>query len=225
MTDLTAKSSAEYPSGGPNPRLHGTGDRGMSEDIENKVSEEEPAVQAEQDAVESQPGSEASAGEEHLGLEDHLDIDAVNQALKEANEKVLRTQAELDNFRKRARRELEDSLKYAQLPLARDLLMVLDNLNLALNAAADNEAASGLAEGVKMVADQLVNALNSHQIFAIESVGQPFDPNQHEAIQMEASQEYEANTVSREIRSGYRLHDRVIRPAQVFVSTGAGSSE
>lgn len=146
-------------------------------------------------------------------------------ALIEANEKVLRIQAELDNFRKRARRELDDSLKYAQLPLARDLLMVLDNLNLALNAAADNEAASSLAEGVKMVADQLINALNNHQVYAIESVGHPFDPNQHEAIQMESSEEYDANTVSREVRSGYRLHDRVIRPAQVFVSTGPETAE
>ena len=146
-------------------------------------------------------------------------------ALIEANEKVLRIQAELDNFRKRARRELDDSLKYAQLPLARDLLMVLDNLNLALNAAADNEAASSLAEGVKMVADQLINALNNHQVYAIESVGHPFDPNQHEAIQMESSEEYDANTVSREVRSGYRLHDRVIRPAQVFVSTGPATAE
>lgn len=201
------------------------GKRGMSEDIENEVPGEDPAMDAEQEAGESQLGSEAAADEEHPGLEDHLDIDAVNHALKEANEKVLRTQAELDNFRKRSRRELEESLKYAQLPLARDLLLVLDNLNLALNAAADNEAASGLAEGVKMVADQLVNALNSHKVSVIESVGQPFDPNQHEAVQMEASNEYEANTVSREIRSGYRLHDRVIRPAQVFVSTGTGSSE
>lgn len=201
------------------------GDRRMSEEIENEVPGKDPSMQAEQEAGNSQAGSETSADEVHPGLEDHLDIEAVSHALKDANDKVLRTQAELDNFRKRARRELEESLKYAQMPLARDLLMVLDNLNLALNAAADNESASGLAEGVKMVADQLVNALNSHQIYAIESVGQPFDPNQHEAIQMEASDEHEANTVSREIRSGYRLHDRVIRPAQVFVSTGAGSSE
>ena len=201
------------------------GNRGMSEDIENEVPGEDPATHAEQEAGDSQLGSDASADEEHSGLEDHLDIDAVNHALKKANEKVLRTQAELDNFRKRSRRELEESLKYAQLPLARDLLLVLDNLNLALNAAADNEAASGLAEGVKMVADQLMNALNSHKVSAIESVGQPFDPNQHEAVQMEASSEYEANIVSREIRSGYRLHDRVIRPAQVFVSTGAGSGQ
>ena len=198
------------------------GDDFMNEEMDNQELEEETSP------VEAEGLSEAADDanvEFDPNTEEHSEPVVTADDLIEANEKVLRIQAELDNFRKRARRELDDSLKYAQLPLARDLLMVIDNLNLALNAAADNEAASGLAEGVKMVADQLVNALNNHQIYAIESVGHPFDPNQHEAIQMESSEEYDANQVSREVRSGYRLHDRVIRPAQVFVSTGPETAE
>ena len=198
------------------------GDNVMNEEMDNQEPEEERAP------IEAEGLSEAADDVDidvDSNTEEHSEPEMTSDALIEANEKVLRIQAELDNYRKRARRELDDSLKYAQLPLARDLLMVLDNLNLALNAAADNEAASGLAEGVKMVADQLINSLNNHQIYAIESVGHPFDPNQHEAIQMESSEEYDANTVSREIRSGYRLHDRVIRPAQVFVSTGSETAE
>ena len=198
------------------------GDNVMNDEMDYQEPEEETT------SVEAEGLAEAADNanvDVDSNTEENFEPVVTTDALIEANEKVLRIQAELDNFRKRARRELDDSLKYAQLPLARDLLMVLDNLNLALNAAADNDAASGLAEGVKMVADQLINALNNHQIYAIEAVGHPFDPNQHEAIQMESSEEYDANTVSREVRSGYRLHDRVIRPAQVFVSTGPETAE
>ena len=192
------------------------GDNVMNDEMDYQEPEEETT------SVEADGLAEAADNanvDVDSNTEENFEPVVTTDALIEANEKVLRIQAELDNFRKRARRELDDSLKYAQLPLARDLLMVLDNLNLALNAAADNDAASGLA------ADQLINALNNHQIYAIESVGHPFDPNQHEAIQMESSEEYDANTVSREVRSGYRLHDRVIRPAQVFVSTGPETAE
>ena len=74
-----------------------------------------------------------------------------------------------------------------------------------------------------MVSDQILNILKANYCEQIESVGQPFDPNQHEAVQMQPSDEFEANTVMMEIRTGYKLHDRVIRPAQVFVSTGPKS--
>ena len=137
------------------------GDNVMNDEMDYQEPEEETT------SVEADGLAEAADNanvDVDSNTEENFEPVVTTDALIEANEKVLRIQAELDNFRKRARRELDDSLKYAQLPLARDLLMVLDNLNLALNAAADNDAASGLAEGVKMVADQLINALNNHQI-------------------------------------------------------------
>ena len=147
------------------------------------------------------------------------DVAKLQQDLAEANERALRVQAELENYRKRTRREMEEERRYALLPFARDLLSVVDNLERALAAAQGDNV--GLLEGVKMVSAQLQNVLNQHQCVRIETVGKPFDPNVHQAIAQEASSEYPAGTVTREAQSGYKLFDRVVRPAQVFVSTGA----
>jgi molecular chaperone GrpE len=148
------------------------------------------------------------------------DVAKLQQDLTEANEKFLRGQAELENYRKRIRREMEEERRYALLPFAKDLLTVVDNLERAI---ASGQEGQGLLEGVKMVSAQLQNVLNQHQCVRIETVGQPFDPNVHQAIAQEASNEHPAGTVTREAQSGYKLFDRVIRPAQVFVSTGAPS--
>ena len=147
------------------------------------------------------------------------ELTKLQQDLSEANEKILRGQAELENYRKRVRREMEEERRYALLPFAKDLLTVVDNLERALAAAQGDN--SGLLEGVKMVSSQLQGVLNQHQCVRIETVGTPFDPNIHQAIAQEASNEFPAGTVSREAQSGYKLFDRVVRPAQVFVSTGA----
>lgn len=144
----------------------------------------------------------------------------LQQDLSEANEKILRGQAELENYRKRVRREMEEERRYALLPFARDLLAVVDNLERAIAAGQEG---GDLLDGVKMVSSQLQNVLNQHQCVRIDTVGQPFDPNVHQAIAQEASSEHPAGTVTREAQSGYKLFDRVIRPAQVFVSTGAPS--
>lgn len=164
--------------------------------------------------------ADASAGAN--GDSSSAELELLKSEVAEAQERAFRIAAELDNFRKRSRREMEEGLKFAQLPLARDLLSIVDNLQRALEAASEAEQAGGLIQGVRMVANQLLQVLRSHQCEAIPALGQPFDPNLHQALQMEASTEYPANTVSRELSSGYRIHDRVIRPAQVFVSTGPG---
>lgn len=140
--------------------------------------------------------------------------------LAEANDRVLRTQAELENYRKRARRELEDEKRYAALPLVRDLLHVLDNLERAIEASERNPNTGGLLEGVKMVAIQLHTYLEQHQCRRIPAVGMVFDPHQHEAIAQEPSTEVPAGSVTRVARHGYQLHERVVRPAQVLVSVG-----
>ena len=164
-------------------------------------------------------------------------IAELEQQVREANERALRSHAELENYRKRAQRELVDERRYAIVPFARDLLSVVDNLERAIEAAyaqsetkgrgaSEGSAASpssdisSLLDGVKMVAAQLESVLKQHQCERIETVGTPFDPNQHQAIAQEPSDQYPAGTVTRAFQAGYKLHDRVIRPAQVFVSTG-----
>lgn len=149
------------------------------------------------------------------------DFAGLQKDLADANERLLRSQAELENFRKRSRREMEEERRYAILPFARDLLPVVDNLERAIGAAQQADGSAGLLEGVNMVAAELQNVLAQHQCVRIEAVGKPFDPNLHQAIAQEPSAEYPEGTVSREAQVGYKLYDRVIRPAQVFVSTGA----
>ena len=140
--------------------------------------------------------------------------------LREASERALRTQAELENYRKRTQRELAEERRYAVVPLVRDLLPVVDNLERAIEAAQQSPDGGGLLAGVKLVASQLESILKQHQCVRIETVGAPFDPNQHQAIAQEPSDQYPAGAVTRAAQAGFKLHDRVIRPAQVFVSTG-----
>jgi molecular chaperone GrpE len=145
-------------------------------------------------------------------------VSELHAQIAEANERALRSHAELENFRKRARREMDDERRYAALPLIRDLLQVVDNLQRAVESAGGADASTGLLDGVKMVSQQLLATLSQYSCKRIEAIGQPFDPNLHEAVGQEPTAEFPAGSVSRELRGGYLLHDRVVRPSQVFVA-------
>ncbi len=147
-------------------------------------------------------------------------IASLEAMLVEANSRVLKVQAEMENFRKRVRREQEEESRYAALPLARDLLSVVDNLERAIQSAEKTGDQKGLLDGVKMVAIQFTAILEQHGCKRIAALGAEFDPNLHQAIAQENSEEYASGTVSKVAQSGYTLNDRVIRPAQVFVSLG-----
>ena len=145
--------------------------------------------------------------------------------LEAANDRVLRAQAELENFRKRTRRELDDQRRYANLPLLGDLLPVLDNLDRAVEAAEQTDSTSGLLAGVKMVSSQMLAVLLQHGCRPIEANGVAFDPNLHEAIGKEPSAELAEGIVTRITRVGYQLHDRVVRPPQVLISAGPPAND
>lgn len=147
------------------------------------------------------------------------ELQRLNEELKQANDRTLRAQAELENFRRRMRREMEEERRYAALPLISDLLSVIDNLDRAL-AAENSDSAAGLLAGVKMVQAQFLSILERHNCRRVGEVGESFDPNMHQAIAQETSTEIPAGHVTRVAQFGYRLHDRVVRPAQVLVSTG-----
>jgi molecular chaperone GrpE len=133
-------------------------------------------------------------------------------------ERFLRAQAELENVRKRARRESEEERKYAIQPIIRDVLPALDNLRRAADAARNNLQATDLVRGIDMVLQQLDAALGAHGARPIESVGKPFDPHLHEAVQQLPSADHPPMTVLQELERGYTVHDRVIRPSKVIVS-------
>lgn len=144
--------------------------------------------------------------------------EAIRAELEEAQNRVLRSQAELENYRKRVARQMEEERRYANLPLMRDLLHVWDDMGRAIEAAEKGSAADGLLEGFKMVARQLENVLERHHCIEIDALGQPFDPHKHEAISQQPSEEYPPGTVAHVARSGFQLHDRVVRPSQVIVA-------
>jgi len=144
----------------------------------------------------------------------------LKQQLEEAEKNALRVQADIDNFRKRTRRDTQDQIRYATLPLMTEIIDVIDNLQRAIESAESSDSTEGLLAGVKMVEQHLTDILAKQGCEKIETVGKPFDPNHHEAVQMQPSDEIEANHVTMELRKGYKLHDRVVRPAQVFVSKG-----
>jgi molecular chaperone GrpE len=144
--------------------------------------------------------------------------------LEDAADRALRAQAELDNYRKRARREIEEERRYSLAPFLHDFLPVLDDMFRAIAAAEKSPATNGLLEGVKMIAQGLLGVLARHHCRPIEALHKPFDPNFHEAISQQPSAEYPANTVIYVAQDGYTLHDRVIRPAQVIVSSEPAAS-
>lgn len=135
-------------------------------------------------------------------------------------ERVLRLRAEMENLRSRTSRELADERRYASLAMARDILPVVDNIDRAIEAAEKRGDAGDLIEGFRMVRQQLLTALQQHQCVRIDAEGAPFDPQLHEAILQQPSAEAPAGHVTLVTQTGYQLHDRIVRPAQVIVSSG-----
>ena len=132
---------------------------------------------------------------------------------------ALRSQADFENYKKRAAREKEDAVKYANSSLLQRLVSILDNFELGLAAAKTESSQSPIYSGMVLVQKQLNDLLEENGLHAIEAEGKKFDPNLHEAIAHEASDSPE-ETVIRQARRGYRFKDRLLRPARVIVSSG-----
>lgn len=198
----------------------------MTESHEKQPPQSDEALQeqaGEQQAAPDQPAGQEPSDQnrpaaEELSLEEQL---AAALAERDAmQESLLRCHADFDNFRKRVQREAEEFRRYQSLQLVRDLLPTLDNLRRALNAAEQSSNVEDLIQGVKLVAQEMEETFIRHSAVPIDSVGQPFDPNLHEAIQQVPSNEVPAMTVLNEVERGYRMHDRVVRPSKVIVSSG-----
>ncbi|MBX7073439.1 MAG: nucleotide exchange factor GrpE [Pirellulales bacterium] len=161
----------------------------------------------------SRPNNEA---ENELSSAD--DLNQLRDDLTEATNRALRAQADLENYRKRAQREMDDERRYANMPLLKDLLPVLDNISRAVESAEKTHDVQGLLTGVQMIGKQLEDALARFGCRRIEALHQPFDPHLHQAILQQPTTEHDENTVVGVAQEGYKLHDRVVRPTQVIVS-------
>ena len=170
---------------------------------------------------ETLPEDEANAAEEPAVIE----IESTPASPAELQDKInqlqdqlLRGQAELENFRRRSQREMADVRKYQSLPVVRDLLPAVDNLNRAILAAEQTGDVTNLLAGIRMVVQQLADTLKANAAQPIEAEGKSFDPNLHEALSQVPTPDHPPMTVIQVVESGYVMHDRVVRPAKVIVS-------
>ena len=193
-------------------------------DAEKEIPEAE-AAQGPETGEESTSGdgdnTSASGSEGQPDNDIDLQINAaVSAALAEQQEIVLRAQAEVQNMRRRCEQDVERAHKFALEKFSGELLTVMDNLERALQAVTnkDDDNVKALYEGVELTQKGFLETLNKFDIVQVDPVGEPFDPQQHEAMSMVENNDVEPNTVLNVVQKGYLLNGRVIRPAMVMVS-------
>ena len=147
------------------------------------------------------PGSEALANE-----------------LKATQDRLVRLQADFENFRRRALREKTEAHQYGHQNLVKDLLSAVDNLDRAIEHARESAELEGLLQGVELVRRELLTALAKHGVTPVDALGKPFDPSLHEALAQVPDASVAPNTVVQELQKGYQLRDRLLRPTRVVVS-------
>jgi molecular chaperone GrpE len=141
------------------------------------------------------------------------EIEDLRRQVEDRQDKLLRALAEAENVRRRAQRDREEHLKYANESLIRDLIPVLDNLDRALTAGRGTAGAATVVEGIELIQRELLRVLEKNGLTRYSAVGQPFDPTRHEAIARIVSVEQPPNTVVAETAPGYMLHGRLLRAA------------
>jgi molecular chaperone GrpE len=197
----------------------------MTVSTEN-TGKEKHTGKIEEEALEEAAETEGMAEDTDQAPEDPAESrdEELENALQEAGDAradMLRMQADMDNLRKRLVREHEKSRRRALERFMGDLLPVVDSLERGLEAAEDPAATvEALKEGKELIRKMLAKAMGDHGLQVIDPVGEPFDPEIHEAMTMLPSEEYEENIVMEVLQKGYRLYERLIRPAKVVVSRG-----
>jgi molecular chaperone GrpE len=182
---------------------------------ENTHSEAEEVIQSADEDVEEvfEEEVEVIDPDETTSAQNELE-----KKLEETTNRMLRLQADYDNFRRRTQKEKESAAKYRSQSLAESLLPALDNFERGMTIDAQSEETKSLLQGMEIVYRQLKEALANAGIEAVESVGQPFDPHFHQAVMQVETDDYESNVVVEEMQKGYMLKDRVIRVAMVKVN-------
>jgi len=146
------------------------------------------------------------------------DSGAAEQGNIDWQDKFLRAKADYQNLQKRAAEEQRNAIRYANGDFARSLVQVLDDFERTIEAAEEAPEADSIMSGVKLVHEKLLKLLGDHHVEPIEALGQPFDPHLHEALMQEPCATLPPDSVIREIERGYKLYDRVLRPARVVIS-------
>ena len=196
----------------------------MSQDTnqeDTSAKSEQPEVNTEeklQAEAEIDPSESIEDQEEQTVNE----VEELQQKLSTLGEQLLREQAEMQNVRRRAQRDVESAHKFALEKFATELLSVVDNLERAIGAIdAEDESQKAVAEGLELTLKTFIDVLTKHSVVPVDPEGQPFDADLHQAVSMVPNAEVEPNTVINVFQKGYTLNGRLIRPAMVVVSTSA----
>lgn len=187
----------------------GSGINMTDEDVnlKNENSQEEPSAEnGQQMEVETQ---EVVSKDEYDELQSQHD---------ELNQKYLRLAAEFDNYKKRTERDVARRMQFASEELVRDILPILDDLERAMDSTKEESSFEKLRDGVELVYNNFVNILKRRGVQPIQSVGEPFDPEYHEAMMVQENEEYDSDIVIQEFEKGYKIGDSVLRHAKVVVS-------
>jgi molecular chaperone GrpE len=197
----------------PNEEL----ERALQEATEAVEARESMRTHARSAPPEAEPPSERAAAE----------LAALRGEIAERQDRLLRLQADFENFRRRTLKEREEAYQYGHQNLVKDLLPTVDNLERAIEHArkSGHEDLDGLLQGIDLVQRELMGVLAKHGVTEIEALGQAFDPSVHEALAQVEDPTVPPNTVVQVFQKGYRLRDRLLRPAQVVVSRAATGGE
>lgn len=186
----------------------------MSQEKEQKEQVTEEVVEETAEQTTEQVEAEVEATE----MAEVSEVEELEKKLQEEENRYLRLRADFDNFKRRTQTEREAAAKYRSQSLLTDLLSVLDNFERALQVEATTEDGQSIKKGIEMVYRSLVDATTKEGLEVIETVDQPFDPNVHQAVMQEQDDSKEAGVVLQELQRGYKLKDRVLRPAMVKVN-------
>jgi molecular chaperone GrpE len=179
---------------------------------------EEPAANNDQ-PLENETGDVDSADTENSLKEMEARFEAKEEEAKETYDRLLRVSAEFENYKKRSAREMEEFKKYANQSLLKEMLSVVDNLELAITSSQDGKTADKtLIEGLNLTLNEILRVFEKFNVTPIEAKGKTFDPAYHEAVMREETDDYPENTVISEFQKGYLIHDRLLRPAMVVVA-------
>ena len=187
-------------------------DEAVALDLDGQTEDLDSAMRDAVAAVEEVEGDRGKASAEET---DEEEVANLRREIADLRDRTMRTLADFDNFRKRSERERQETRKYALMEPLRDFLEIVDNLGLALSAAG---SADDLKRGVEMIHRQMQELLRRLGVKEIEALNQPFDPALHEAVQREEDPTVQKPTVVGELRRGYMLHERLLRPTMVKVA-------
>ena len=145
-------------------------------------------------------------------------LEEKEEEVKTLYDKLLRTQAEFENYKKRIEKEKSDLRKYAGEGILKEIIHTVDNLEMAIKHASESDQSESISEGMEIILKQFLKSLERFGVKGFVSIGETFDPNRHEAMIQVESAEHEANTIIAESQKGYFLHGRLLRPALVSVA-------